>query len=445
MGSTDNFHLQWDDFESNTRTSFRELREDSKFFDVTLCCDNGTDVVPAHQLILASCSPLFHKILSRQRNQEKAFLYLKGVCIEELQAVLDFIYHGEVNIAQDSINRFLAVAEELSIKGLTTNLKTSTPDTPAPQKFLSAKRKASLPPGLSMILQAKKHKPSSSFQNSGEDSAEFYEPHLQDINTKNIKVEPDFLGSGASGMVENDFNDMSYDREDYVHDFGPLGEYEELDPYVERNDFADIVIPEHLKPGVQLNPNKRRKIPIEFKLKLVNEAKETNCRTVGRNHNIDESIIRRWRDNEEKLIECLATGKTRYRSPGGGRIKNNPEHSVFGDNSEFGGFDEYGDCSSDSKKKITRTTHSLEFKLKLVAEAKMTSNRQTGRNHNIEESIIRGWRKNEEKLIVALNAGKTKEGKDRQRSNCNYVYLPTISAPLQPWVIFFKMGFWVGF
>jgi hypothetical protein len=27
-------------------------------------------------------------------------LYLKGVCLEELTAVLNFMYHGEVNIAQ---------------------------------------------------------------------------------------------------------------------------------------------------------------------------------------------------------------------------------------------------------------------------------------------------------------------------------------------------------
>ena len=33
------------------------------------------------------------------------------------------MYHGEVNVAQDSLNAFLAVAEELAVKGLTTESK----------------------------------------------------------------------------------------------------------------------------------------------------------------------------------------------------------------------------------------------------------------------------------------------------------------------------------
>ena len=52
MGSsTDNFSLRWNDFESSMGSSFRELRNDSEFFDVTLCCGNGVDTVPAHKVI----------------------------------------------------------------------------------------------------------------------------------------------------------------------------------------------------------------------------------------------------------------------------------------------------------------------------------------------------------------------------------------------------------
>ena len=104
-------------------TSFRELRNDSEFFDVTLCCGNGVDTVPAHKVILAACSPLFRRILSCQKNHQNPLLYLKGIHLKELKAVLDFAYHGEVKIAQDSLDNFLAVAEELAIKGLTTNVK----------------------------------------------------------------------------------------------------------------------------------------------------------------------------------------------------------------------------------------------------------------------------------------------------------------------------------
>jgi len=38
-----------------------------------------------------------------------------------MQAVLNFMYHGEVNVAQEELNSFLSVAEDLQVKGLTQN------------------------------------------------------------------------------------------------------------------------------------------------------------------------------------------------------------------------------------------------------------------------------------------------------------------------------------
>jgi len=215
MGSSDNFCLRWNDFESNISTSFRELRDDSEFFDVTLCCDNGTDIVPAHKVILAACSPLFRKILSRQKNQQNPFLYLKGIHLKEMKAVLNFMYHGEVNVAQDSLNNFLAVAEELAVKGLTTDSKPAGTDTPAKKAVVSQKQKRSLPPGSSSTPQAaKKPKPSQSTTPSEDIEIE---PHLEDVDIKSIKAEPEPSGSGSGGpggshaaMVEADLGDESY-------------------------------------------------------------------------------------------------------------------------------------------------------------------------------------------------------------------------------------------
>jgi len=249
MGSSDNFCLRWNDFESNISTSFRELREDSEFFDVTLCCDNGTDIVPAHKVILAACSPLFRKILSRQKNQQNPFLYLKGIRLKELQAVLNFMYHGEVNVAQDSLNNFLAVAEELAVKGLTTDSKPTGADTPA-KKAVAAKRKTSLPPGSTSTPQAaKKPKPSSSQASApGEDIVDMVEPHLEDVDIKSIKAEPEPSGSGSGAgggahMVEADLGDESYgaggaDGDDNG-DFGAEGEFEGFDQYGDGNEFDD--------------------------------------------------------------------------------------------------------------------------------------------------------------------------------------------------------------
>eukprot|EP00092_Neocalanus_flemingeri_P010079 GFUD01010862.1.p1 GENE.GFUD01010862.1~~GFUD01010862.1.p1 ORF type:complete len:336 (-),score=84.25 GFUD01010862.1:3-1010(-) len=117
MGS-EKFCLRWNDFESNISFAFRELRDDKDFFDVTLACDD--EQIQAHKVILSACSPFFRNILRRNPHQHP-LLYLKGVKYTDLQSVLNFMYHGEVNVAQEELNSFLAVAEDLRVKGLTQN------------------------------------------------------------------------------------------------------------------------------------------------------------------------------------------------------------------------------------------------------------------------------------------------------------------------------------
>jgi hypothetical protein len=117
MGSAEKFCLRWNDFESNISSAFRELREDKDFFDVTLACEDS-DQIQAHKVILSACSPFFRTVLRRNRH-DHPLLYLKGVKYLDLVAVLNFMYHGEVNVAQEELNSFLAVAEDLRVKGLT--------------------------------------------------------------------------------------------------------------------------------------------------------------------------------------------------------------------------------------------------------------------------------------------------------------------------------------
>jgi len=118
MSATEKFCLRWNDFESNISVAFRELREEKDFFDVTLSVGPGHQHIQAHKLILSACSPFFRGVL-RQNPHAHPLLYLKGVGFSELQSVLNFMYHGEVNVAQEELNTFLAVAEELQVKGLT--------------------------------------------------------------------------------------------------------------------------------------------------------------------------------------------------------------------------------------------------------------------------------------------------------------------------------------
>jgi len=115
---SEKFCLRWNDFESNISSAFQELRDDKDFFDVTLACDD--EQIQSHRVILSACSPFFRNILRRNPHQHP-LLYLKGVKFTDLKSVLNFMYHGEVNVAQEELNSFLAVAEDLRVKGLTQN------------------------------------------------------------------------------------------------------------------------------------------------------------------------------------------------------------------------------------------------------------------------------------------------------------------------------------
>jgi len=150
--ASEKFCLRWNEFENNISQAFKELRDDKDFFDVTLACDD--EQIQAHKVILSACSPFFRNILRRNPHQHP-LLYLKGVKYSDLQSVLNFMYHGEVNVAQEELNSFLAVAEELRVKGLTQNNQQSSlskpkqsysaPKSPPPQRPRPPDRD-SLPP-----------------------------------------------------------------------------------------------------------------------------------------------------------------------------------------------------------------------------------------------------------------------------------------------------------
>ena len=116
MGSTEKLCIQWNDFEANISCAFRDLKEKKDFSDVTLVC--ADQQVEAHKVILAACSPFFKKVL-RKVQHSHPLIYMKGVKFSDLEAVLSFVYNGEVNVDEADLNSFLAVAKELEVKGLT--------------------------------------------------------------------------------------------------------------------------------------------------------------------------------------------------------------------------------------------------------------------------------------------------------------------------------------
>ena len=108
--------LKWNDFQENVNTVFTSLREDREFSDVTLVCEDGHQL-EAHKVILVASSAFFLNLLKKSRHPHP-LIYMKGVKYRDLQAMIDFLYVGEANIFQENLESFLAIAEELKLKGL---------------------------------------------------------------------------------------------------------------------------------------------------------------------------------------------------------------------------------------------------------------------------------------------------------------------------------------
>lgn len=96
-GDDQQFCLRWNDFQTNMVASFKHLRDEKSFCDVTIATEGQH--TKAHKMILCACSPYFKNLLE-QNPAKHPIIILKDVPFNHLTAILEFMYAGEVNVAQ---------------------------------------------------------------------------------------------------------------------------------------------------------------------------------------------------------------------------------------------------------------------------------------------------------------------------------------------------------
>ena len=113
MSASDDFLLSRPDHQTSLVQS---IKEENEFHDVSLACEDKQ--VGAHKVVLAAGSSKLRSILLSNPHPHPV-IYLYGVKFSILENIIKFIYQGELTINRDQVKSFLAVAQELQVKGLT--------------------------------------------------------------------------------------------------------------------------------------------------------------------------------------------------------------------------------------------------------------------------------------------------------------------------------------
>ena len=153
-------------------------------------------------------------------------MFPQGVELGNLQFILDFMYNGEANVAEEELNSFLAVAEELKFKGLTQNQSKGKQESsstaplpkPAAPSCLPDEQPSTRRPPPTTVLQPKRHSvPLADYEPAQEFVSVKSEPcetssihqHQIDSTTTMQSIEGDYVA------VEDYQDDDQYEGEGY--------------------------------------------------------------------------------------------------------------------------------------------------------------------------------------------------------------------------------------
>ncbi|XP_071857190.1 uncharacterized protein isoform X2 [Bombus fervidus] len=109
------FNLTWNNHLANLSGLFEGLYKSGSLTDTTLACQGG--MLRAHRLVLAACSPYFERVF-KEHYGEQPILILKGVAVEEMECLLDFMYRGSIDVAEEHLPSLIKTATDLEIRGL---------------------------------------------------------------------------------------------------------------------------------------------------------------------------------------------------------------------------------------------------------------------------------------------------------------------------------------
>lgn len=109
------FCLRWSEHRGNLVKIFKQMLDNQAFVDVTLACEGK--YIKAHRMILAACSAYLNNLLE-ENTSKHPIIFLPHLKYNDIKALVDYMYCGEVYISFGHLPSLLKAAEVLCIKGL---------------------------------------------------------------------------------------------------------------------------------------------------------------------------------------------------------------------------------------------------------------------------------------------------------------------------------------
>lgn len=125
----DHYSLRWNNHQNHLMRAFDALLQSKTLVDVTLVCAETS--IRAHKMVLSACSPFFQRVFADTPCKHPVIV-LKDFRGWVVQAIIDFMYRGEISVPQEKLHTLIDAGESLQVRGLVeSSIPEHSPATPA--------------------------------------------------------------------------------------------------------------------------------------------------------------------------------------------------------------------------------------------------------------------------------------------------------------------------
>ncbi|XP_047478790.1 longitudinals lacking protein, isoforms H/M/V-like isoform X7 [Penaeus chinensis] len=265
--------LKWNNHGSTFFHVLSTIRRKESYCDVTLACDGK--FYPVHKLVLSTCSEYFEEIFNRTQCKHPVIV-LKDIKHEELEALLNYMYLGEVNVLQADLAGLIKAAECLRIKGLAVPDEAPTSKSATKDSKRSASSRDSSPPHNKRVRHDEESRRTSISGQNLEDPRSLREPpsrESRDIARPNTGrlASP----SSGEGFANSAFTQSGHNQENNRDSRGPTPDAERQKESRQK-EVPQTSSPSHVEVLVQDEPVVKTEVLEEPKAEEENEEDVMN-------------------------------------------------------------------------------------------------------------------------------------------------------------------------